>query len=1021
LRRQFSGAIAAAVALAACSAATAQERPKVAWVEPGDPPLYGVTRFRPDGSPLDLGASVAWQWYTVSPQGDFLIHLPEGASTLRARDLGTGEDREVPDLPISGPAAIVRSVWSQSTLWLVVRPPGGEGFDIVAVLPRVPSATMAARGLLLLRSSSAAPVPPEVHPAEGGDAAYVLSGEGEGTGVVLSVRGSDGRAPRDLGGVAAVVGGVLEESSHRIAYYTTRPDRAGYVVTLFDRDSGADVPMIPEARAFPPFAFTKGFSAIAYSTREGIVARRLGAAPLLMMAHLPDRRFAKSYAFTPDGRALLVEVPADKADSARQFLLIPVDSPSTAREVLRAPCAPKCAASRVVFPADGVRGIVSVGSPAEQAAQTVYRVDLVKGAGSEIATGQVTATMLSPSGALVAVVVGRAGSGATRPGELILCPTDPAVPVPPASLSVAARYAAGRFETPSVHLAFAPGKDTLLVTAAEAGGGRPRAFVVDAPGAAARAVSGDLIAVDARWSLSGEKVLISHLVAYAQGGAPLTALAVAAPGPPGTQPVTISGDRRIVGISECPDGSLLAITEARAAMRRVVISTKPEERLVLGSAVGAAAPVWAPDGRSVAYMAEVAPGLFAVYVGKPGAEAILVSGTQLVTARPMWVPGAERLLLLAPAPAARRPGCSLGLLASSGGGAPRVLGVMANPVLEPGGGGVLYASDDPRPAVYRAPLDKGQATLLAEGYDRPVPSPDGNAVLVVRDEPDGCAAGIVSGGQPVRELQGRFAVLAWSPDGRRLAAIEESSRQVRIVDAGDGGVTPMDLAPVLSVAWSPDGARLALLLGLAEGGYSMVAVGLDGRELARVPLPPGFRPMCDAPKLARGLFPSGRDFAWAPPGAADYCRVVGLSTDGQVEARDVVWAESAATPAGFDGSLLDYEDSPDGRRSAALALLVSRTPSEGRAPAERRRVQVTEGTSGRIIVVSGDLQVDGFAWLPDGRLAFWCSRGPDADSVGTFVASADGSGLFRLASAPGIVWPRRPPAEWFGIARTPPK
>lgn len=64
---------------------------------------------------------------------------------------------------------------------------------------------------------------------------------------------------------------------------------------------------------------------------------------------------------------------------------------------------------------------------------------------------------------------------------------------------------------------------------------------------------------------------------------------------------------------------------------------------------------------------------------------------------------------------------------------------------------------------------------------------------------------------------GRFAdTLAWSPDGRFLAALPFNSGNLCLWDATRGTLAELHVAsrPLIALAWSPDGSRLAL------GGYN---------------------------------------------------------------------------------------------------------------------------------------------------------------------------------------------------------
>jgi hypothetical protein len=136
--------------------------------------------------------------------------------------------------------------------------------------------------------------------------------------------------------------------------------------------------------------------------------------------------------------------------------------------------------------------------------------------------------------------------------------------------------------------------------------------------------------------------------------------------------------------------------------------------------------------------------------------------------------------------------------------------------------------------------------------------------------------------------------------------------------------------------------------------------------------------------------------------------VVGLSEDGLLEIRTLLWEEQANMPSAFSGSVSDLAWSPGAGHLAALTYRLTTAPEEGLPAEPPRRLVVTEGHAGRTHNVAEGLSPDGFTWLPDGRLAFWCSEGLGPEARGTFVVNPDGTGRFRIAPYPGVVWPRAP-------------
>ncbi len=133
--------------------------------------------------------------------------------------------------------------------------------------------------------------------------------------------------------------------------------------------------------------------------------------------------------------------------------------------------------------------------------------------------------------------------------------------------------------------------------------------------------------------------------------------------------------------------------------------------------------------------------------------------------------------------------------------------------------------------------------------------------------------------------------------------------------------------------------------------------------------------------LFAGMLPtSAPTLAWSSDGTRTH--VVGLSEDGLVEMRTILWEERANMPSVFAGSLSDFAWSPDGSHLAALTYRVVQAPGRMRSliPPE---AYGDAGQRGRAYNASGDVSPDGFTWLTDGRLALWSSSGIGRGSVGT--------------------------------------
>jgi len=995
--------IALAAALLGCvsQAATAQDRPKAVWTEPGTPALSTFYTLTANAQPRDLGKPVSWSWISVSPGGEHAVYAPAGSPLLIARDLTTGEDHEVEDLHIEADTAIGWAQWSAATLWVVLKGGTGPGTRLYAINPTVPIAVPSSGPYEVMMAS----------PAPGGKVAYVFARRGrtEQAEHVLLACSSDAPGPKLLAEREVVEGGRTDESGGRIAYWSTRPDRAGYCISLYDRAAGQEVPVTPEGGAFGP-VFSQGFARAAYTTRQGIVVRAPGGPGTLVMKHLPDRRFARNYQFTPDGESLLVEVPSDKADTGRSFILIPLAQPSAARTLLTVESAPGSKESSLAYSPDGKWATVVVHRTDPEAPDGLCVLDLVGEHSKAIAFCSLVAMKVADTGKALAFVAHYNDAGATDSAGLMV--VDPLSDAPTRlSLTMKGKAGPSGFVVPVLSLAFEPSGERLLARALEPSSGRPGAFVVDAPGAQARRISGDHIVQDARWASGGAAALLMVESGYSGEGSPVgSALSVDASA---AEPVAtlLSAGLKVTQMLPRADGSVLVAAEVLGASRKLVLSERPAEQSVLCDTVNAEGPIWAPDGSTIAFTVPVAPGFSSVYTIRPGAQPILVSGQTLVAGPPVWLADSRQLLLVSPDPSSSAKGATVGWIASAGGGAPRRLGPMAHAV-QTARGTIAYAGSEPQPGIYSVVPDGSAPTLVAAGYEGVLPSPDGSGLVVFREKERGLEAAVVADGTQV-PMDGDVGLLAWSPDSQKLALGDPAGTLVRIVGR-DGHELSRVQAAVSEPVWSPDSSRLAGIVDAGGGKWSTGCWDLQGKEEAGVPWPPALRPIVGPHSGSPLPFPTGlRALDWSPDGAS--VRFLGLSDDGLIEMRTILWSELACYPSGISGSLADYSWSPSGSVLASLTYVVAKAPAEGALPRLPRVLTTCEGAEGRPRVVSGDLLVDGFAWLPDGRLTFWCSEGAKPTQVGTFVVNTDGSALFRVSTATAATWPLQPRRQRYDV------
>ena len=153
--------------------------------------------------------------------------------------------------------------------------------------------------------------------------------------------------------------------------------------------------------------------------------------------------------------------------------------------------------------------------------------------------------------------------------------------------------------------------------------------------------------------------------------------------------------------------------------------------------------------------------------------------------------------------------------------------------------------------IRRCPAFSPDGSMLA--YSE-YASPSPGAVALVVTALDG--SGDPTGGQQriaAPTMQGPYLCAKWSPDGRRLAYIDDTGLRVASLD----GRRPLRLfRPVHDFEWSPDGAQIAvsvdgavLLVPAGGGEVRVVPGGMDGGTLTWAP---------DGTRLA-----VGRDDSWA--------------------------------------------------------------------------------------------------------------------------------------------------------------
>jgi TolB protein len=242
------------------------------------------------------------------------------------------------------------------------------------------------------------------------------------------------------------------------------------------------------------------------------------------------------------------------------------------------------------------------------------------------------------------------------------------------------------------------------------------------------------------------------------------------------------------------------------------------------------------------------------------------------------------------------------------------------------------------------------------------------------------------------------------PTGRIVyLADREGHRRMFDLDVKSGEVVALspENTSVLWAAWSPDGSRLASIEERPGPRYAVVISEADGS-----------RPVTIVEEDATGAVgPDLIDVAWSPDGSM--IAYSGRTVEDGVARRTiiVVNADGSGAPVVLDGLWTSVSWSPDGGR-----LLVEGFPQKGHEgqfdlftirPDGSDPVQLTDDEAGEHEA----------SWSPDGSLIVFAA-GEDDLSQDVFLMSADGSDVRRLTDWQGLdllpVW--SPDGRWIAFA-----
>jgi serine/threonine protein kinase len=450
-----------------------------------------------------------------------------------------------------------------------------------------------------------------------------------------------------------------------------------------------------------------------------------------------------------------------------------------------------------------------------------------------------------------------------------------------------------------------------------------------------------------------------------------------------------------------------------------------------------------------------------------------VSGATMATGQPKLVPpaGRPRPPRLAVPAAALLTGALLGVVAarglrpSPGPEPPKVRrltfsGSDSEPSASPDGRLLAFTSRrDGISRIWIKQLIGGGEAALTKGPDRlPRFSPDGSAVLFVRDE--GPAQSVyriaLVGGEP-RKLAQDAVDADWSPDGREVALLRPRTEPgkifagVHVVEVQSGQerrLAEVENVNFFGVRWSPDGRRIAMARATVASSASRGGVSLfDARTGEQKLLSTGDDPL---PVSALAWSSDGQELVLArsesPMGnlTAAMSRVVALSTARPGE-RMLFWAADLFTPGGNSNVLPVFDvmgsgklvfDSVEERQNLREVALPS-SGTENRPLTAGRSVdrQPAYAPDGQELVFSSNRSGNLDLWLlspatraarqltddpaddwdpaftPDGRQVVWSSS--RSGSLEIWIANADGSGARQLThGGQGAENPTVTPSGW---------
>ncbi|HEY2381373.1 MAG TPA: protein kinase [Terriglobia bacterium] len=391
--------------------------------------------------------------------------------------------------------------------------------------------------------------------------------------------------------------------------------------------------------------------------------------------------------------------------------------------------------------------------------------------------------------------------------------------------------------------------------------------------------------------------------------------------------------------------------------------------------------VFAPDGRSVAYLRIGNPTteLLVKPFDAPAPIVLVRSNTAL--SRPVWFPDGNRI-------------CYTGVtrdfmcVGAAGGTPQRILENAFSPQFTPDGHAVYFIRGEGGPWLYRSeppgsePQRIGKSALPPDLVALSAISPDGaRLVAIMRNErllislADGSRRNIPA------EVGARTDSISWFPDSRHIAAAEETTRLIgsrlliQDTESPARRVIIRTADPITAVTVSPDGQRLIYTSGVVERDIKEYSA--DGKFVRSV---------------ANSSFLEGFP-SWAPAGDSFIYKIGG---PGQI---DSLWMSDSKNASvtliqklGSNISSL-AKISPDGTRIAYV---------------EQSAIRVVSTSGGRAITLLTDPDLNRrLCWSPDSKW-IWYSSLRDLKKV-----PGEGGRPVVIPAAPGTLEDCSPDGKWL--------